>query len=207
MPSTTTSLPSALPHTARWQAGTTTISDWPVKTEHPAIPRWRATQQHQLQDSNQQHPPRYGQNCHWRQFIKTAQWPTATHCYSRTDTAKEDKNYTGTTAHRSQPNPWSVHEQNRPDSTQPLPRLWSLSSWHPPPFWLPFKADHTDSRVAMNCAKRNRESPKLGDWWDKLTTTTSTNEWADSRHQKWMRSNNMTTPTQLTDVQHYMCTH
>ena len=41
---------------------------------------------------------------------KTAQWPTAAHCYSRTDTAKEDKNNTGTTTHRSQPNPWSVHE-------------------------------------------------------------------------------------------------
>ena len=34
---------------------------------------------------------------------------------------REEKNYTGTTVHRSQPNPWSVHEWNRPDSAQPLP--------------------------------------------------------------------------------------
>ena len=43
-------------------------------------------------------------------------------------TAKDDKNNTGTTAHRSQPNPWSVHEHNRPDNAQPLPRLWSFVS-------------------------------------------------------------------------------
>ena len=52
----------------------------------------------------------------------------AAHFYSRTDTAKEDKNYTVTNAHRSKPNPWSVHNQNRPDSAQPLPRLWSFAS-------------------------------------------------------------------------------
>ena len=48
-------------------------------------------------------------------------------CYSRTDTAKADKNYTGTTAHRSQQNPRSVHEQNRPDNAQALSRLWSFT--------------------------------------------------------------------------------
>ena len=54
--------------------------------------------------------------------------PSVAHCYSRTDTAKEDKNYTGTTAHWSQPNPWSLHEKNRPDSALPLLPLWSVAS-------------------------------------------------------------------------------
>ena len=45
-----------------------------------------------------------------RQLIKAAQWPTAANCYSRTATANEDKNNIDSTAHRSQPNPWLVHE-------------------------------------------------------------------------------------------------
>ena len=69
----------------------------------------------------------------------------------RTNTTKEDKNYTGTTAYRSQLYPWSVHEHNRSDSAQPLARLWSLwslwsvarlwsfASWHPSPFLYPSK--------------------------------------------------------------------
>ena len=101
----------------------------------------------------------------------------AAHCYRRTDIAKEDRNYTGTTAHRSLPNLWSVYEYNRPDIVQPLPHLWSVASWHPPPFWQSFKADHTDSRIAMDWADRNRESPQLGDWWDKLTTTIYNLRW------------------------------
>ena len=79
---------------------------------------------------------------------------TAAHCYSRTDTANEDKNYSGTTAHRPQPNSWSVHWQNRPDSAQPLPPLWSFASWHPPPFCQSFEADHTDSRIVMDSADK-----------------------------------------------------
>ena len=35
-----------------------------------------------------------------------------------------DNDYTGTAALQSQSNPWSVHEENRPDSAQTLPRLW-----------------------------------------------------------------------------------
>ena len=57
-------------------------------------------------------------------------------------------------------------------SAQPLSPLLSFASWHPSPFRLPFEADHTNSRIAMDCSDHNREVPLFGDWWGELTTTT-----------------------------------
>ena len=93
--------------------------------------------------------------------------------YSRTDSAKEGSDYAGKIALRSQPNPCLVHEHNRPDSAQPFPRLCSFVSWHPPPFQMPFEANHTDSKIIMDCADRIRVAPQVGDWWDELTKTWS----------------------------------
>ena len=42
----------------------------------------------------------------------------------------------------------------------------SIRTWHPPPFRLPKEADHTDSRIVIDCAEQNRETPQLSDWCD-----------------------------------------
>ena len=166
MPSTTTSLHSALPQTARWPAGSTMISDWPVYASPKIHSTTPATNRPSAASTNMR--SELPLKAAYQNFLMAVR----RHCYRKTDTAKEDKNYAGTTAHRLQPNPWLVHELNRFDSEQPLPRLGSFASWHPPPFRQPFEADHIDSRIAMDFAGRNRETPLLGDWWDEKTTTT-----------------------------------